>query len=217
MARCTSAPAHRVVKSAPSTAPSAPTTMPSLSGGHTRQRQHQHRRSRHGNFVDHGQWRHSVGRWRQGQRYRDHRQRDPGPAPGFTGRRSAGERQWHHHYCRGHRQRRHLTVNGNIDIGANSHVQGGINVHKPSTGFFHWWSDSDKPRVVVGPGCGGRGRDEVRSGRAPVCQRHRDHRPGDRGDPGQILRRPARPADPPARSRRPCSCAVPSEYTARPV
>jgi hypothetical protein len=44
------------------------------------------------------------------------------------------------------------TVNGNIDIGANSHVQGGINVHKPSTGFFHWWSDSDKPRVVVGPG-----------------------------------------------------------------
>jgi hypothetical protein len=44
------------------------------------------------------------------------------------------------------------TVNGNIDIGANSHVQGGIIVHKPSTGFFHWWSDSDKPRVVVGPG-----------------------------------------------------------------
>ncbi len=25
-------------------------------------------------------------------------------------------------------------------------------VHKPSTGFFHWWTDSDKPRVVVGPG-----------------------------------------------------------------
>jgi hypothetical protein len=44
------------------------------------------------------------------------------------------------------------TVNGNIDIGANSHVQGGITVHKPSTGFFQWWSDSDKPRVVVGPG-----------------------------------------------------------------
>ncbi len=44
------------------------------------------------------------------------------------------------------------TVNGNIDIGANSHVQGGIIVHKPSTGFFHWWSDSDKPRVVIGPG-----------------------------------------------------------------
>jgi hypothetical protein len=44
------------------------------------------------------------------------------------------------------------TVNGNIDIGANSHVQGGIIVHKPSTGFFHWWSDTDKPRVVVGPG-----------------------------------------------------------------
>ena len=44
------------------------------------------------------------------------------------------------------------TVNGNIEIGANSHVQGGIIVHKPSTGFFHWWSDSDKPRVVVGPG-----------------------------------------------------------------
>ena len=44
------------------------------------------------------------------------------------------------------------TVNGNIDIGANSHVRGGIVVHKPSTGFFQWWSDSDKPRVVVGPG-----------------------------------------------------------------
>jgi hypothetical protein len=44
------------------------------------------------------------------------------------------------------------TVNGNIDIGANSHVQGGIIVHKPSTGFFHWWSESDKPRVVIGPG-----------------------------------------------------------------
>jgi DUF4097 and DUF4098 domain-containing protein YvlB len=44
------------------------------------------------------------------------------------------------------------TVNGNIEIGANSHVRGGIVVHKPSTGFFHWWSDSDKPRVVVGPG-----------------------------------------------------------------
>ena len=44
------------------------------------------------------------------------------------------------------------TVNGNIDVGANSHVHGGITVHKPSTGFFHWWSESDKPRVVVGPG-----------------------------------------------------------------
>ncbi len=44
------------------------------------------------------------------------------------------------------------TVNGNIDIGANSHVQGGITVSKPSTGIFQWWSDSDKPRVVIGPG-----------------------------------------------------------------
>jgi len=44
------------------------------------------------------------------------------------------------------------TVNGNIDVGANSHVHGGITVHKPSTGFFQWWSSSDKPRVVVGPG-----------------------------------------------------------------
>lgn len=44
------------------------------------------------------------------------------------------------------------TVNGNIDIGANSHVQGGVIVHKPSTGVFQWWSNSDKPRVVVGPG-----------------------------------------------------------------
>jgi hypothetical protein len=44
------------------------------------------------------------------------------------------------------------TVNGNIEIGPNSHVAGGIIVHKPSTGFFQWWSDSDQPRVVVGPG-----------------------------------------------------------------
>jgi hypothetical protein len=45
-----------------------------------------------------------------------------------------------------------VTVNGNIDVGANSHVQGGITVKKPSTGLFQWWSDSDKPRVVIGPG-----------------------------------------------------------------
>ncbi|HTV79371.1 MAG TPA: hypothetical protein VMF03_14020 [Steroidobacteraceae bacterium] len=44
------------------------------------------------------------------------------------------------------------TVNGNIEVGAHSHVQGGIIVRKPATGFFHWWGDSDKPRVVVGPG-----------------------------------------------------------------
>jgi DUF4097 and DUF4098 domain-containing protein YvlB len=44
------------------------------------------------------------------------------------------------------------TVNGNIEIGARSHVQGGVVVHKPSSGFFQWWTDSDKPRIVVGPG-----------------------------------------------------------------
>jgi DUF4097 and DUF4098 domain-containing protein YvlB len=45
------------------------------------------------------------------------------------------------------------TVNGNIEIGPHSHVQGGVVVHKPSSGFFQWWTDGDKPpRVVVGPG-----------------------------------------------------------------
>lgn len=46
------------------------------------------------------------------------------------------------------------TVTGDIDIGSNSHVEGGILVHKKSSGlfeFFHW-GKSDTPRIVIGPG-----------------------------------------------------------------
>jgi predicted acyltransferase (DUF342 family) len=40
------------------------------------------------------------------------------------------------------------TVSGDIDIGANSRVEGGILVEKPS-GFFH--SSSRDPEIVIGP------------------------------------------------------------------
>lgn len=46
------------------------------------------------------------------------------------------------------------TVTGDIELGPNAHVDGGIHVEKESSGwlhFFWFWSD-DTPRVVVGPG-----------------------------------------------------------------
>jgi DUF4097 and DUF4098 domain-containing protein YvlB len=46
------------------------------------------------------------------------------------------------------------TVNGNIDVGSNSRVDGGILVQKEGTDifwFFHWGS-SGAPRIVIGPG-----------------------------------------------------------------
>lgn len=42
------------------------------------------------------------------------------------------------------------TVSGDILVGANSRVEGGILVDKPG-GMFHFNSDSRKPRVVIGP------------------------------------------------------------------
>ena len=42
------------------------------------------------------------------------------------------------------------TVNGDITIGANSHVEGGILVEKPNDGWFHWGSSRD-PLIVIGP------------------------------------------------------------------
>lgn len=42
------------------------------------------------------------------------------------------------------------TVNGDVIVGANSHVEGGILVDKPS-GFFHWNNNSRLPHVVIGP------------------------------------------------------------------
>ena len=41
------------------------------------------------------------------------------------------------------------TFNGDITIGADSHVEGGILVEKPG-GWFHWGSER-KPVIVIGP------------------------------------------------------------------
>jgi hypothetical protein len=46
------------------------------------------------------------------------------------------------------------TVSGNIDIGANSHVDGGLLVERENTDvfwFFHW-SSNDVPTITIGPG-----------------------------------------------------------------
>lgn len=42
------------------------------------------------------------------------------------------------------------TVNGDIQIGANSRVEGGILVDKPNHGWFHWGTKR-KPVIVIGP------------------------------------------------------------------
>ncbi|MEO9079053.1 MAG: hypothetical protein ABI268_07035 [Rhodanobacter sp.] len=42
------------------------------------------------------------------------------------------------------------TVSGDITIGANSRVEGGILVDKPNHGWFHWGSERT-PVVVIGP------------------------------------------------------------------
>jgi DUF4097 and DUF4098 domain-containing protein YvlB len=46
------------------------------------------------------------------------------------------------------------TVSGDIDIGSNSHVEGGILVKKQRTQIFWFfqWNSSDTPRIVIGPG-----------------------------------------------------------------
>jgi DUF4097 and DUF4098 domain-containing protein YvlB len=42
------------------------------------------------------------------------------------------------------------TVNGNIDIRGDSHVERGIHVHKVDHGLIHF--DTSVPRIVIGPG-----------------------------------------------------------------
>ena len=42
------------------------------------------------------------------------------------------------------------TVNGDIDIGGGSHVEGGILVKRGGGGWFNF--DTHKPRIVIGPG-----------------------------------------------------------------
>ncbi len=44
------------------------------------------------------------------------------------------------------------TTNGDIDIGANSRVEGGILVEKQSSPFNFSWGKRNVPRVVIGPG-----------------------------------------------------------------
>jgi cytoskeletal protein CcmA (bactofilin family) len=42
------------------------------------------------------------------------------------------------------------TVNGDITVGSNSRVEGGILMRKPHYSLFHW--EGSSPRVVIGPG-----------------------------------------------------------------
>ena len=46
------------------------------------------------------------------------------------------------------------TVNGDIDVGSNSHVDGGILVEKAASNFFSFfrWGDDAMPRIVIRPG-----------------------------------------------------------------
>jgi len=43
------------------------------------------------------------------------------------------------------------TVGGDITVGANSHVEGGILVEKNSGSWFNWGSKSHDPTIVIGP------------------------------------------------------------------
>lgn len=44
------------------------------------------------------------------------------------------------------------TVTGDITVGANSHVEGGILVEKPNGGWFHWGSSNNRaPVIIIGP------------------------------------------------------------------
>lgn len=42
------------------------------------------------------------------------------------------------------------TVSGDLTVGADSRVEGGILVDKPTNGWFHWGSER-KPVIVIGP------------------------------------------------------------------
>lgn len=43
------------------------------------------------------------------------------------------------------------TVSGNINVGADAHVLGGITVKKPRGSWFGSWGTSDDPKVIIGP------------------------------------------------------------------
>lgn len=44
------------------------------------------------------------------------------------------------------------TVAGDITVGADSHVKGGIHVEKPNHSGFNWsWKKQEPPRIVIGP------------------------------------------------------------------
>ncbi|HUK02067.1 MAG TPA: hypothetical protein VLW26_07315 [Steroidobacteraceae bacterium] len=44
------------------------------------------------------------------------------------------------------------TVNGDIDVGKNSHVEGGIHVEKAGNSWFGGGGSGTPPRIVIGPG-----------------------------------------------------------------
>ena len=44
------------------------------------------------------------------------------------------------------------TVTGDIEIGPNAHVDGGLHVERDTGSFHIWFWSEDSPRVVVGPG-----------------------------------------------------------------
>jgi cytoskeletal protein CcmA (bactofilin family) len=53
------------------------------------------------------------------------------------------------------------TVAGDIEVGADSRVEGGILVDKPNNGWFHFGT-TRTPRVVIGPGAVVKGTLEFR-------------------------------------------------------
>jgi DUF4097 and DUF4098 domain-containing protein YvlB len=47
-----------------------------------------------------------------------------------------------------------ITVNGDVDVGANSHIDGGIHVETHPQGWFDWFfvPNHRTPKIVIGPG-----------------------------------------------------------------
>ncbi len=170
------------------------------------------RGSRHGHLADDGQRRHFAGRRRPRHRDGDHRQRHPcrcTPAPRSA---AAWPTSRHHHPAARRRCERRLSRPSTAtSISAPTRTcRAALPSHKPSTGFFHWWSESDKPRVVVGPGAVIEGTPAVREGGPPVRQRHGNPRPGHRGDAGQVFGRQAARLKDGRYGTDPCSRAMPS-------
>ena len=71
------------------------------------------------------------------------------------------------------------TVNGDIDVGSGSHVDGGIHVREAGRCQL----SPNVPTIVIGPGATVNGGDDVRAPSEAVCERHaRDQRADRRRD-----------------------------------